>query len=494
MSEPTKPLSKPLPQALNSAETEALEETEIKTTPTSPSTSHLDTLLTNQAIPASVMKKNSGYSQEHILKDRFLLTKLLGSGGMGSVYLARDLLREEMGDSASLVAIKILNDSCRSLPGALQALQREAKKAQQLSHPNIVTVYDFDKDKHTAYLSMEFIDGSELSDQLKEHGSIPIKLASSYIQQMLSGLGYAHKKGYAHADIKPANIFISSQNEVKLLDFGIAKAINASQAEQNDIAERLTEGALTPSYASTQALEGNAPLASDDVYSAACVAYEMLAGKHPFADRNGKAIPANIAKQQDLQPERIKDVPKRLMNGIIKGLSFEQSIRFSDATAFLDAIKPRSRKKDILLGSAGAIVIGLGIALAYEQYEPPITINSINPELTDILSSINDADAFYDLGDIDSAHRLYSHAWELAMDEGVVSGKDRDIAQTVVAERIDNIIDRLIEQSKSSTLSEYEIKNIYIALTFLEKDQIPGKEKALERALRRIEKQYPTKG
>lgn len=492
MSEPTKPLSKSAADSLSTAETEALDETHINPNVATPTnTSNLDTLLASQAIPEGVLKNNQDYGEQHILKERFLLTKLLGSGGMGSVYLARDLLREEMGDSASLVAIKILNDSCKSLPGALQALQREAKKAQQLSHPNIVTVYDFDKDRDTAYLSMEFIDGTELFDLLAESGPVPASLAQSYIQQMLSGLGYAHKKGFAHADVKPANIFISSKNEVKVLDFGIAKAINASQNERTDIAEQLTDGALTPSYASLQALEGSSPSTSDDVYSAACVAYEMLTGKHPFADNAGKAIPANIAKQQGLTPARIKGVSKLLMNGILKGLSFDDKVRFKDANAFLDAIKPRSRKKDILLGSAAAIVIALGVALVIEQYEPPVTLASINKELTGVIDSIVDADAFMELGDTDSAHRLYAHAWELTMDESITSGKDRDLAQAVIAQRIDTIIDGLIRRSESEEASEFEIKGIYIALKFLSQDQIPGKEKALERALKRISKQYP---
>ncbi len=97
------------------------------------------------------------YQGMKVLKERFVLLQTLGEGGMGKVYLAKDLLREEMEDSDSLIAIKVLNDECRRLPGALQSLQREEKKAQTLSHPNIVTVYDFDRDGETAFITMEYI-------------------------------------------------------------------------------------------------------------------------------------------------------------------------------------------------------------------------------------------------------------------------------------------------------------------------------------------------
>lgn len=430
------------------------------------------------------------HAQETIIKERFLLTKMLGAGGMGNVYLARDLLREEMGDDASLVAIKVLNEACQALPGALQALQREAKKAQQLSHPNIVTVYDFDRDHNTAFVSMEYIQGQELKDILATETALPLTIGQPYIQQMLSALAYAHQQNIVHADIKPANIFVSDKGIVKILDFGIAKVFNAAQNEQKHAADLLTEGALTPAYASPEALDGKPPSPADDVYSAACVAYELLSGQHPFTDAKGAVIAANTAKEQGLKVKRINGVPTRLMAAITKGLAFDARQRHATAAAFLTATTPRSRKKDALLITAIVIITGL-IALQWQShFTPPPTLEAINPEFTKVISSITDADTFYQLGDIDSAHRLYAYAWELAADEGLGTGKERDTVNAVISERVNAIIDTLIIHTHKSDASEYEIKEAYIALKFLAQDQIPGRESKIKKTLQKIERKY----
>jgi len=261
---------------------------------------------TSHSIFANLDKKIAEqYKGKKLWNKRFVNVRTLGTGGMGNVYLAKDLLREEMEDSAPYVAIKELNEQCRSLPGALQSLQREAKKAQALSHPNIVTVHDFDRDGETAYITMEYMNGKELKDVIREAGRLSHKKAMHITDQVARGLAYAHQKGFAHSDIKPANIFITENGDVKILDFGIAKAFKDAVKEERTMADELTEGALTPNYASVEMLEGEPPVAADDVYALACMAYEMLTGHHPFVGENGKPVPANIARESGAKVEPI---------------------------------------------------------------------------------------------------------------------------------------------------------------------------------------------
>ncbi|HNG61623.1 MAG TPA: serine/threonine-protein kinase, partial [Cellvibrionaceae bacterium] len=167
-----------------------------------------------------------------VLRDRFeLIEPPLGSGGMGDVFLARDLVREEMQDSSPLIALKLLNETCRSLPGALQALQREAKKAQTLSHPNIVTVFDFDRDGEDAFITMEYLKGESLKDYLRKQQKLSLKEGHAILEKIARGLAYAHQEGFVHADIKPANIYITDTQMVKILDLGIAHAFTEAKKD-----------------------------------------------------------------------------------------------------------------------------------------------------------------------------------------------------------------------------------------------------------------------
>ncbi|HED15724.1 MAG TPA: serine/threonine protein kinase, partial [Gammaproteobacteria bacterium] len=162
-----------------------------------------------------------------VLKDRFVLENKIGSGGMGVVFKARDLRREEALDKEPHVAIKLLNNKYQDKPYAFIALQREAKKAQKLAHPNIINVYDFDRDGSLMMMTMEYLEGQSLQPLIRNFKDAPIETeqAFSFIRDICSALSYAHRNKIVHADIKPANIFLTNTNQVKLLDFGIARAV-----------------------------------------------------------------------------------------------------------------------------------------------------------------------------------------------------------------------------------------------------------------------------
>lgn len=452
--------------------------------------SHWSAKTTSDSVFARLDRKIAEhYRDKQLLKQRFVLLDTLGSGGMGNVYLAKDLLREEMEDSAPFVAIKVLNEQCRNLPGALQSLQREAKKAQALSHPNIVTVYDFDRDGETAFITMEYIEGKELKDHLRNGKRLQHKQAMQVIERVARGLAYAHQQGFAHSDIKPANIFLANDGTVKILDFGIAKAFKDAVKEKRSLADELTEGALTPSYASAEMLIGKTPVAADDVYALAVMAYEMLAGRHPFLDGQGKPIPANIAQQQQLKVEPIAHIPKRHMRALRKGLAFARDARFKDAGLFIDAIKPRNLKKDFAMLSSAALVTGLlifAVNQGLEQVVPSVT--SLKPELAEVGQAIIEADQFMQTGEVDMAHRLYSQAWELANDLTAEDVSEREKSHAILRDRMGNVAAFLIAATKAPEIDEYRLRELAVALEFLLKDEITDNEKRIKKALQDINK------
>lgn len=460
------------------------------------------TAVSDPDLPSKVIRRDSifsdlknrierEYPDKISINDRFVLLETLGSGGMGNVYLAKDMVREEMGDSDTDIAIKVLNDECRNLPGALQALQQEAKKAQTLSHPNIVTVYDFDRDRETgsAFITMEYIEGDSLKGHLRKLQRIPHSKAMHVIERIARGLAYAHQQGFVHADIKPANIFLGDSGAVKILDFGIAKAFTEAAKEQRSLADDLTEGALTPSYASLEMLRGHRALPSDDVYSLACMSYEIISGRHPFIGTDGLPMPADVAAAKGAKVEPIQGVPRRHMKALRRGLEFERSQRYKDAGEFIDAIKARNWKKDIALLTTAAAFTGIMIFAVNQGLEQVVpSVESLKPELSQVAESIKDGDELLASGDIDFAHRLYSQAWEVANDLTVNDVAEREKAHAILQDRRKKVSEFIIQKSEDAALGEYQLRELYVALEFLLKDDIGGNERRIQRALDSIER------
>ena len=162
-----------------------------------------------------------------VLAHRFVIQEKLGSGGMGSVFKARDLRREEAQDRHPYVAVKTLNVDLLRREDSLKILQREARKAQSLSHPNIVRVYDFDRDGQTIFLTMELLEGLSLEAMIRANGltGTTPQQALPILEQVASALEFAHAEGIVHSDLKPANVLILSNGRVKVIDFGIARAV-----------------------------------------------------------------------------------------------------------------------------------------------------------------------------------------------------------------------------------------------------------------------------
>jgi len=202
------------------------------------------------------------------LKDRFVLLEKLGQGGMGVVFKAKDLLKVEAQDRDPYVAIKVLTDAFKKYSGSFIALQREASKAQRLAHPNIATVYDFDRDGNTVFMTMEYLQGKPLNQLIKEISKKPLKVdhALHIIEELCSGLAYAHEKMLIHSDFKPGNCFLLNDGHVKLLDFGIARASTQTDEErENTMFDPAKLSAVTPAYATPEMFAGMNPDPRDDI-------------------------------------------------------------------------------------------------------------------------------------------------------------------------------------------------------------------------------------
>jgi serine/threonine protein kinase len=295
------------------------------------------------------------------LKERFVLLEKLGQGGMGVVFKAKDLLKVEAQDRDPYVAIKVLTDAFKKYSGSFIALQREASKAQRLAHPNIATVYDFDRDGNTVFMTMEYLQGKPLNQLIKEISKKPLKLdhALHIIEELCSGLDYAHEKLLIHSDFKPGNCFLLSDGHVKLLDFGIARAsTQTAEEKENTMFDPAKLSAVTPAYATPEMFAGMNPDPRDDIYGLACVAYQLLAGgKHPY---NKVASPK--IKELGIKPKPIKGLNRRQQKTLMKALTVVREERIESVQAFAAGMRSKkSHAKSILLVALFLAVIGAGI-------------------------------------------------------------------------------------------------------------------------------------
>jgi hypothetical protein len=324
-----------------------------------------------QAAPASV---STGFDQARtlaqkaqaesgrLLKKRFVLEDVLGSGGMGVVYKTRDLRKVEAQDSNPYIATKILGGNFKDHPKAFMTLQQEAVKSQKLAHPNIVTVHDFDRDGNTIFMTMELLKGDPLDSLLRLEAPFSKETCLRYFSELCSGLEYAHKRGLIHSDLKPENIFVTAGGTVKILDFGIARAASLEQQGSNFDAGKL--GALTPAYATLEMLKGEPPSFSDDIYALACVLYIMLTGKHPYA-----RLSAAEAQAKNLKPARPAVLNNIEWQALSQALSFSRAKRPASVAEFRAAFMPekRSNLPKALAALALLAIVG-GAALSVRQY------------------------------------------------------------------------------------------------------------------------------
>ena len=238
-----------------------------------------------------------------VINNRYQLVRRIGRGGMAEVHLAHDILLDRD------VALKILFPEHAVDPNFVERFRREAQAVAGLNHPNIVSVYDWGQTGNTYFMAMEYVEGRTLADLIRRHGKIEARNAAGAAMSIAEALAYAHRNNVVHRDIKPANILIGSNGAVKVVDFGIARALDAGHEEG------LTQdGAVmgTATYFSPEQAKGEGLDLRSDLYSLGIVLYEMLSGEPPFS---GDSALATAYKQVNENP--------RPLAQLVPGLSIE---------------------------------------------------------------------------------------------------------------------------------------------------------------------------
>lgn len=289
-----------------------------------------------------------------ILCDRFLLEQSIGTGGTAIVYRARDMLSGTSTTPNRQVAIKLPRARHADPARAAARLKHEFDHASRLSHPNIVAVLELLEDQHCSFLVMELIEGQLLSTLMRDWAMLSPALTRKILRGCAQALAYAHSQGVVHGDFKPGNVFVTPQEQVKVLDFGAA-AMTSTGNES-----RIRAG--TPAYASPQVLEGRTPEPRDDVFSFACVAYELLTGQHPFERRSSLE-----AREAQIVPPRAWSLSAQQWLALLSALSWEREQRPAGIERLMDALIAESQEPDAAPAETAAAPAPLAPELMHRQ-------------------------------------------------------------------------------------------------------------------------------
>lgn len=290
----------------------------------------------NNAEPLLAPTKASIGVLPDVLAGRYHLERLLGAGGMGAVYRARDLLHEQFGDPDPYIALKILSEEFAESPDASALLYSEFALTRRLRHDNVVRAHTFevDTDCQRAFITMEYMRGLTLDKLLCERPlGLPWKELRDIVLPLLDTLAYAHRRGVLHGDMKPSNVMLS-EDGLRLFDFGLGQAEEGTLPGLPHLS-RERFNAWTPGYAAPELLEGQPLSASADVYGVACVIYELASGKHPF-----RRLPSTQARDEHLERElqAPQNLPKHCWPALQAALSFDPAARTITAAQLRDAM------------------------------------------------------------------------------------------------------------------------------------------------------------
>jgi serine/threonine protein kinase len=279
-----------------------------------------------------------------VLRDRYVIEKRLGSGGRGTVFKALDRFRSSLPPSQQYVAIKILHGVPHGRDAMIESLQRELYCAQMLSHANIVNVFELDRDGDIDFFTMELLEGELLSSVMARFAARPMHRPHAWaiIRQIAAGLEHAHSRDVVHADLKPQNIMITDSGEVRLLDFGSSSIFSKLASSGREHGSR----SATAAYSSCEILAGRAADARDDLYSLACISYELLTGTHPFLRRR-----ANEARDLGIIATRPTGLSRRQWQMLAKGLSSHRAGRSISVSDWFKKLNPDSKEAQRLPNS-----------------------------------------------------------------------------------------------------------------------------------------------
>ncbi|WP_339456198.1 serine/threonine-protein kinase [Pseudomonas sp. EA_65y_Pfl1_P120] len=271
-----------------------------------------------------------------LLAGRYRIERLLGAGGMGTVYRARDLLSEQFGDPDPYIAVKILSEEFAETPDASTLLYSEFALTRRLRHDNVLRLHSFevDTDCQRAFITMELMRGMTLDKLLCERPlGLPWHELRKIVLPLLDAVAHTHARGVVHGDMKPSNVMVSEEG-VRLFDFGLGQA---QEGVLHGLPQLSRErfNAWTPGYAAPELLEGQPLATSADIYGVACVIYELAGGKHPF-----RRLPSTEARDEHLERElqAPANLPKHCWPALHRALAFDAADRTITATQLRDAL------------------------------------------------------------------------------------------------------------------------------------------------------------
>src|SRR5215469_15243819 len=265
-------------------------------------------------------------TQPRLLGGRYELDGVVGRGGMAEVYRARDIRLDR------IVAIKTLRADLAQDQIFQARFRREAQSAASLNHPSIVAVYDTGEDTSTGvpvpYIVMEFVDGRTVRDLMNEGHRLTPERSLEIISGVLRALEYSHQAGIVHRDIKPGNVMVNRNGDIKVMDFGIARAMNDAQATMTQTAQVIG----TAQYLSPEQARGERVDARSDLYSTGCLMYELLTGRPPFTGDSPVAIAYQHVRENPVPPSRIDpSLPSWADSIVLKAMAKSPSDRYQSA-------------------------------------------------------------------------------------------------------------------------------------------------------------------
>ncbi|MDN5558076.1 MAG: Stk1 family PASTA domain-containing Ser/Thr kinase [Ruaniaceae bacterium] len=269
-----------------------------------------------------------------VLAGRYEVGEIIGRGGMAEVYVGRDTRLSRT------VAIKVLRSDLSDDPTFHARFHREAQSAAALNHPAIVAVYDTGeetvrnsagKEVRFPFIVMEYVEGHTVRELLKDGAAVPIDEAAEIVVGILGALEYAHNEGIVHRDIKPGNVMLTPTGQVKVMDFGIARAL----ADQSATVTQANSVVGTAQYLSPEQARGETVDTRSDLYSTGCVLFELLTGRPPFVGESAVSVAYQHVREMPPTPSSIaSDIPDSLDRVTMKALAKDKNERYSDAGAF----------------------------------------------------------------------------------------------------------------------------------------------------------------
>jgi serine/threonine protein kinase len=262
---------------------------------------------------------------------RYQIIDELGRGAMGVVYRAHDPV---IGRDVAVKTMHLSADgSGANRPEFLTRFQTEARAAGILTHPNIVVVYDAGEEGGTFYITMELVEGRSLQSLIEEHHSFPLPRAIKIIEQASSALDYAHRHNIVHRDVKPANLMITSDDTVKITDFGTAKILRFNTTQTAAVIG-------TPSYMSPEQIKGKTVDGRSDIFALGVILYELVTGEKPFPGKNITTVIYKIVNEEPIPPRELDpSINTGLCNVIARAMAKDPTARFQTCGELLEALK-----------------------------------------------------------------------------------------------------------------------------------------------------------